>query len=101
MLQAGGIVVIIVFFRFQVFNKNATPRHYISFVFGTLLSLILLTPVHHFVNQMKGMVYVGLISFVLLVIWRRIALKTFVRDGIDRKKVGDGGFEPPTPSVSS
>ena len=75
MFQGVILSAFLLFFRFQVFNKNATPRHYIGFVFGTVLSLILLTPLHHFINQMKGMGYVGLISFVLLLLWRRIALK--------------------------
>lgn len=64
----------------QIYNKNVTKHHIVSFIFGSVLFWILLTPVYEFnlaenPDPTQGMLLVGIVSLILLIIWRRTVLK--------------------------
>ncbi len=59
----------------QVCNRNITTRHVVSLVFGSLLFWILLSPIYEFAVGMFGMFVVGIVAFVLLLLWRRKVLQ--------------------------
>ena len=74
------VALIFLFVIYQIYNRNITKSHMVSFVFGSILFYILLTPVHEFVEEMnqdptQGMLIVGIVSLVLLVLWRYLVLK--------------------------
>ncbi len=77
-LIIGFLVLIFVFC--QIYNQRITKRHIVSLIFGMVLFWILLTPLHEF-NLIKnpdptqGMLAVGIIILILLIIWRKSALK--------------------------
>ena len=64
-----------IFAAYQVYNRNITKHHIVSVIFGSILFFVLLTPVIEFNNGAYGMLAVGIISLVLLIIWRHIVLK--------------------------
>jgi hypothetical protein len=62
------------FVAHQVYNKNTTRRHIVSLIFGSTLFWIFLAPIYE-LNGVLGMSVVGVVSLILLVIWRRAVLK--------------------------
>jgi len=64
----------------QIYNKNTTKRHIVALITGSILFWILLTPLYELglvpnPDPTQGMLIVGIISLILLVIWRRKVLK--------------------------
>lgn len=80
LVQFVGVALVLLFVFYQIYHQNITKRHIISLIFGSILFFILLTPVQEFVaginpDPTQGMSAVGIISLILLIIWRHIALK--------------------------
>jgi len=78
--QLALIILTILFVVHQIYNKDVTKRHIVSFIFGSILFWILLTPVYEFnlaqnPDPTQGMLIVGVITLISLIIWRRIVLK--------------------------
>lgn len=78
--QLALVVLTISFIVYHIYNKNVTKRHIVSFILGSILFWILLTPVYEFnlaenPDPTQGMIIVGIISLILLIVWRRIVLK--------------------------
>ncbi len=74
------IVFVLLFLVYQIYHINITKRHIVSLISGSILFFILLTPVNEFVEGVnpdpaQGMFAVGIISLILLIIWRRNVLK--------------------------
>ncbi len=72
--------VILWFIFQQVFNKDITDRHMLSLISGAVLFWIILAPLQEFSpgnnpDSTKGMASVGVISLLLLFVWRRKVLK--------------------------
>lgn len=79
-IQAIFVALVLLFVFYQIYNVNTTKRHIVSLVLGCLLLFIVLTPLQEFgmaenPDPTTGMVAVGIITLILLVIWRRIVLK--------------------------
>lgn len=79
-VQFVGTASALLFVFYQICHQNRTKRHMVSLIFGSTLFYILLTPVHEFAEGVnpdptKGMLVVGIISLILLIIWRRTVLK--------------------------
>ena len=87
-VHAGTIIIVQILFALslalfgasQLFNKGTEKRHIASFITGSVLLFILLAPLHEMgllgnPFPTTGMLAVGIISLILLVIWRRRALK--------------------------
>lgn len=74
-VQIIGITIFLLFVKYQLLHKKITKNHLSSFIFGSILFFIVLTPIHEFINGTIGMFIVGLVSLMLLVYWRRIVLK--------------------------
>lgn len=67
------------FVFFEVFHRRRTVRHLVSLVIGSASFFILVTPLHEFGQtggSKRGMLVVGAVSLILLVFWRRKALKS-------------------------
>jgi len=80
LLQVIGAAAVLLFIFYQMCHQNITKRHIVSLVFGSILFSILLTPIHEFgetgnPDPTQGMLIVGIISLILLIAWRRVALK--------------------------
>ena len=80
LVQLMGIAIVLLFVFYQIYHQNITKRHIVSLVFGSVLFFILLTPVQEFAEDVnpdptQGMLVVGIISLVLLIVWKRIVLK--------------------------
>lgn len=78
--QLALIILTFIFIVDQIYNKNVTKRHIASFIFGSIIFWILLTPIYEFnlaknPDPTQGMLIVGIISLILLIVWRRIILK--------------------------
>lgn len=81
--QIIGAAIILWFIFRQVFNKDITDRHMVSLISGAVLFWIILAPLQEFVpgnnpDPTRGMVFVGVISMALLLIWRRKVLRKFL-----------------------
>ena len=81
LVQSIGIVLVLLFVFYQIYHQAITRRHIVSLIFGSILFFILLTPVQEFAegaypNPTQGMLAVGIISLILLIIWRHIVLKS-------------------------
>ena len=74
-IQVIFIGCIILFIYYQFFQEQRTTHHVTSFVFGSLFFWIILTPIHEFANNMRGMFIVGIIACLLLIMWRKTILK--------------------------
>ena len=79
-VQFIGIILVLLFVIYQICNRNITKRHIVSLIFGSILFWILLTPLHELnltenPDPTQGMLAVGIISLILLVIWRKVVLK--------------------------
>jgi len=61
--------------RYQFFHQKIAKHHVSSFIFGSILFWVVLTPIQEFINKSFGMVVVGVISFILLIQWKRVVLK--------------------------
>ena len=71
--------MILLFIGFQIYHQQCTRRHLIALCSGALLQWIIITPIHEFAKTdnpepMRGMLWVGVISLVLLLSWRKKAL---------------------------
>ena len=80
LFQLIGVVAVLLFVFFQICHHNITKRHIVSLVFGSILFLILLTPIYEFgdtanPDPTQGMLAVGVIILILLIIWRHLALR--------------------------
>ena len=80
-LQMIWVFLILIFVFYQICNIITTKRHLVSLVFGCILFLIVLTPLQEFgaaqnPDPTVGMTLVGVISLILLIIWRRKVLKS-------------------------
>jgi len=74
------VALALLFVAYQLYHQNITKRHIVSLIFGSVLFYILLTPVQEFVEGVnpdptQGMLAVGIISLILLIIWRHMVLK--------------------------
>jgi hypothetical protein len=74
------VALVLLFVAYQICHQNIAKRHIVSLIFGSILFYILLTPVYEFFggvspNPMRGMLAVGIVSLILLIIWRHIVLK--------------------------
>lgn len=70
----------LLFVRYQVYHRDVTTRHHVSLITGSLLFLILLTPIHEFTptanpDPTRGMLAVGITALALLLLWRHTVLK--------------------------
>lgn len=74
-IQCIGIIFVLLFVKYQFLHKNITKYHVSSFIFGSILFWIVLTPIQEFINGSTGMLITGIISLVLLVYWIHIVLK--------------------------
>jgi hypothetical protein len=79
-VQLVGVVLTLLFVAYQIYHQNITNRHIVSLIIGLILFWILLTPFHEFgltenPDPTQGMLAVGIVSLILLVIWRNIVLK--------------------------
>jgi hypothetical protein len=75
LVQCIGIIFVLMFVKYQLLHQDIKRNHVVSFVFGSILFWIVLTPIQEFINGSFGMFTVGAISFVLLVYWRHVVLK--------------------------
>ena len=74
------VALVLLFVAYQIYHQNITKRHIVSLIFGSILFFILLTPVHEFAvgvnpDPTQGMLAVGIVSLILLILWRRTVLK--------------------------
>lgn len=74
LFQLVGVGMLIAFVKLQIFHNDATSKHMIFYVFGTVLAFILLTPLHELGNGMPGMLIVGFVFLLLLFFWTRYSL---------------------------
>jgi hypothetical protein len=79
-IQLVVIILILLFAFYQISNRNITKRHIVSLIFGSLLFWIILTPLHELgltenPDPTQGMLVVGIISLILLIIWRNVILR--------------------------
>jgi hypothetical protein len=79
-VQFFEVVLVLLFTACQIYNRNTTRRHIARLIFGCLLLFILLTPIQEFVpgtnpDPTRGMIFVGIISLILLIFWKRAVLK--------------------------
>jgi len=75
LVQCVGVVLVLLFVKYQLLHQKITTYHVSSFIFGAILFWIVLTPIQEFINGSTGMFATGVISLVLLVYWRHIVLK--------------------------
>lgn len=74
------MAVIVLFAGHQICHKDRTVRHIVAVISGSVMFYILLTPIHEFggtanPDPTQGMLLVGMVSLVLLVLWRHSVLK--------------------------
>lgn len=69
-VQIVTIVISIIFFKSVVSNSHFGARHLSAVVIGALMLFISMTPIHE-MSGIFGMSIVGLIYFILLMIWRK------------------------------
>ena len=79
-VQLFIVLLTILFIKYQIYNENLTKRHIVSFITGTILFWIFLSPVYEFfpesnADPTQGMLIVGIVSLILLIIWRKKVLK--------------------------
>jgi len=81
---SGGVAILIfiivqvlflMFVFYQILNKNITKRHITSLVLWSAMFWILGSFLNEFANGKLGMSVVGIVVFVLLLLWRRRVLK--------------------------
>jgi len=73
------IILILCFILFgysQMLHQKITVVHRTGFIFGSLLFLIVLTPIHELANQIPGMIITGITTLILLILWRNKIIKT-------------------------
>ncbi len=68
-VQALLFILLILFLVLQIFNKDAKKKHLISFIYGSILFWILLTPILEFNEGDRGILYIGAIGLLLLSLW--------------------------------
>lgn len=79
-IQLFIVLLTILFLKYQIYNENITKRHVVTLITGTILFWIFLSPVYEFfpesnADPTQGMLIVGIVSLILLIIWRKIVLK--------------------------
>ncbi len=77
-VQLAGVAAALAFVFFEVFHQRRTTRHLVSLVIGLAFFFILVTVLHEFGQtggSRRGMLAVGIVSLVLLILWRRRVLK--------------------------
>ena len=74
-LQLATIAIFMWIIVPSLFDKKTTKNHLVSFVLGSILFFILLSPIMELGQGAVGMIPVGIISLVLLILWRRKVLK--------------------------
>ena len=79
-VQLCEIILVLLFMVYQIYHQNITRRHIVYLIFGSLLFFILLTPIQEFVpgtnpDPTRGMLIVGIVSLLLLILWKRAVLK--------------------------
>lgn len=74
LVQCIGIIFVLLFVKYQLLHQKITINHVSSFIFGSILFWIVITPIQEFINHSTGMFIIGIIGLVLLVYWRHIVL---------------------------
>lgn len=76
-LLSFALVLTIGFFfmKYQIYNLHTTKNHIVALVFGSMLFWILLAPFQELIFGKTGMSILLIITFILLLKWRKIALK--------------------------
>ena len=74
------VLLILLFVRYQIYNEDLTKRHIVALITGTILFWIFLSPIYEFfpesnVDPTQGMLMVGIVSLILLIVWRIKVLK--------------------------
>ncbi len=69
------ILAVLWFVFYQILNQKVTKRHLVNLIFGSVFFWISFSPVNEFANGIVGIVFAGLIILILLIRWRKIALK--------------------------
>jgi len=80
-IQALLFLLLVALIVLEIFNKNVEKKHLISFVFGSILFWILLTPILEFNEGNKGILYIGVLTLILLILWSVLIQKRFNRKG--------------------
>jgi len=73
-MQFIFVIMIFLFVFYQIYNKNITKRHIVALIFGSVLLFIVISPINELWGKF-GMSIVGIISLILLIIWRKKVLK--------------------------
>ncbi len=77
--QLVFIALLSLFAVFQIYHKDVTKRHIVALIFGSILFWIIVSPFQELNTEnpdpTTGMFAVGIISFILLILWRRSVLK--------------------------
>jgi len=75
--QVFLVVIVLTFIFCQVYNRSVTKRHIVSLIFGSVFFWILISPItEHNINGAFGLSFVGIIALIMLIAFRRRALKT-------------------------
>lgn len=80
-IQILLFLLLITFMILEIFNKNVEKRHLISFVFGSILFWILFTPILEFNQGNKGILYIGVLTLIILILWIVLMRKRFNKKG--------------------
>jgi hypothetical protein len=80
-IQTLLFLLLITFMILEIFNKNVEKRHLISFVFGSILFWILFTPILEFNEGNKGILYIGILTLILLILWIVLMQKRLNKKG--------------------
>lgn len=75
LIQLVLVVLTVLFVKYQIFHEKVTKRHIISLISGVILYWIIISPVLELSEPGSGMIVVGLITFILLLVWRRRVLR--------------------------
>lgn len=77
-------IIVLLFVVYQIYNKNVNKRHIVSLIFGLILFWIFMTPVIGILGGLPSLIFVGIISLILLIAWRRVVLKKIGLPGLIR-----------------
>ncbi len=78
-VQLAEVTLILLFMAYQIYHQNVGERHIVALIFGSIFFWILLAPVQEFrkfnPDPTQGMLVVGIVSLILLILWRHAVLK--------------------------
>ena len=80
-IQTLLFLLLIAFMILEIFNKNVEKKYLVSFVFGSILFWILLTPILEFNEGNKGILYIGVLTLILLILWIVLMRRRFNEKG--------------------